>query len=464
MGLLVALHPAEDDVADGDGVVRRALGGVADLQADHRVIHGGLGHEHGGNNGVLTGGRAQTVEVGAALPAAGSALHQSLTALAVLRVQGEAVVVLLALLNGHAIQGDVGLDAPHAALGGIVFDGDDGLAVREGSAGAGAVARLSGDTLVPGEISGIDGHLVLLAGDLVQLDLVDGDGEVLGRGILGVVRVGRDLAQVEEQLGAALALGREGQLQRGDFLADAHIEGAAEGLPALRVLVAGQDVGVGGLGGLGPDLELVVSRLQGVAGLGQLHRAVPVAGVLDLDDIGAVLQGGGGVRALADLGLPAVAVGHFHGGEVEGLVDHFLGGLLGDGQGGVILAGHAVLAGHSVDELILAGVFGRRLAVLEVQLRQGFDHDHAGQVAAVGIGGRDAGQGVKLCSGHHALVVHAVQDRVGGDHHGHGHEAHGKRQGKDHSHHALHEDVLLFVSSRYSGHRRPDRPSGRRVG
>ena len=64
-----------------------------------------------------------------ALPGAGGALHQRLAALAVGRVHGEAVVVFLALLDLHVAQADVGLDAPDAAVGGIVVDGDDGLAV-----------------------------------------------------------------------------------------------------------------------------------------------------------------------------------------------------------------------------------------------------------------------------------------------------------------------------------------------
>jgi hypothetical protein len=67
-------------------------------------------------------------------------------------------------------------------------------------------------------------------------------------------------------------------------------------------------MGEGRLGGLGPYLDLVVAGLQGEAGLRQLDVAVPVAGLFDLDDVGAFLQLSRRLGGSADVGAVPTAV------------------------------------------------------------------------------------------------------------------------------------------------------------
>ncbi len=411
MGFLVALDLAELNMADGQHVAVSAFGCVADLKTDDRVFHIGFGCKHIGDDRIFTGGNIQAVEVGPVFPALLCAFHQGFAALAVGCMDGERIIVFLALFNLQAAQGHIGLDAPHTALGGIVVNGHDRFAVLKSSAGIRAVSGLGIHAFILGEISRVHGDLMFLTGNLVQFNLIDGHGEIGGRCVLGIVGVRGNLAQVEEQFSAAFRRRGERQFKRSNRLGDPYIECAVEGFPALCLFIARQDMGIGGFGGLGPDLDLVIRCLQRIARLGQLDITVTVARVLDVDHIGAVFQGGSRLSGLADLGFPALVVRHFSRAEIKGLVRHGFAGLLGDRQGGIALRGEAALIGHRIHELIAAGRFWSGFAVFKAQCRGGLDGNHPGQVAVLRIGGGKTGQGIKLGARFHGLIGSALNGR-----------------------------------------------------
>ena len=196
-GILVALHLAELHIGENQGVGGYAVGGISDLQADDRVFDGGAGGEGAEYLLGFTGIHGEACEVCTNLVILGSALDQAFTALGILGRNGKAVVILHAVFHG-GIQGQVGLDAPHAALGGI---GGDGHLAVSGLCG-GAVTGFHIDAFrVFGGVNSVQGFF---AGNLIDLNLVHGDGEVFGGGVFGVVGVGGDLAQVQHQLAAAL--------------------------------------------------------------------------------------------------------------------------------------------------------------------------------------------------------------------------------------------------------------------
>ena len=250
---------------------------------------------------------------------------------------------------------------------------------------------------------------------------------------------------MEAELSYAVLGGREVGLDAGDLRVQTGVPHlAAEGLPLLGGAVLGNEVGIGGGAGLGPDLHLIVGAGLHVQGLDEANVAVPLAGVHDVDDEGAVLQGAGGLGSV-DHSFPAVGVGGFHGGEVELLQDRGFAGLLGDGQRGIGFRGGAGLVGDGVHQLIGTGGLRGGLAALEVQSGGGFHGDHGGQIPVFRVGGGDAGQGVKDLSRFHRGVLNAADGGLlvlGSGHRGLRLAAAG-RHGQDHDQGQQDRDKLL---------------------
>ena len=413
-GLQIPFHLAELQGGDRQRVGGDAVGRSTHLHTDHGIADRILRRKDVGDHGLFSGLERQAVEVGSGRVGLRSALHQALAVLIGSGSDGHGIVVLLPCFHGYAGQRQIGLDAPHAALAGIGVDLEGSRAVGHRGGTGGAVARRQSRGIRLGKVGRVDRRLGLGAGDFIDLDFVDGDGDARRGGVIRVVGVGGDLAQVQQQLRAALAGGGEVQLQGRNLGADGQVVSAAEGLPFLRVFIAGQQVGVGGHIGLGPDLHAVVRGLQRHAGFDQLDVAVTLAGIGNGEDESALLLLAYGVHALGDVGRPAVAVLAFGGGEIHLLEYGGLAGLAGDGQGGVGLGLQAALVGDGVGKLIGARGIRGSLAVGEGQLRQRCHHNLGGEVAVLGVGGRHAGHGIKFRAHRHALIGNAADLRCGG--------------------------------------------------
>ena len=142
---LVAFHGAEHDILNNNRIGRRAFRSIADLQANHRIIHIRFRGELRRNHYVFACGSADSVEVCPAFPALRRAFHQAFSAETVLRIHHKAVVIFVALNDCQVTQCDVCLDAPDAAICRIAVDGHFCGSIK-GHAGSGTVAGVNRDS------------------------------------------------------------------------------------------------------------------------------------------------------------------------------------------------------------------------------------------------------------------------------------------------------------------------------
>ena len=245
---------------------------------------------------------------------------------------------------------------------------------------------------------------MLLAGNLIDLNLIDGHREIFRGGIFRIVRIRRDLTQVEQQFGAAISGRGKVQFQGSNLFTNDHIERTAECRPFFRLFIPGKDMGIGRFGGLRPDLQLIIRRFQGESRLGKLDVPVSAAGIRDVNHISAVLQAGFSLRGIADLCFPAMIVCDCLCAEVKSFEDDFFAFFLCNGKGGIGFGNIAVIIGDGVYEFIVTRRFRGGLTILESQFRHGFHGNHSRQVAIFRVGGSQASQGIEFSARFHGLI------------------------------------------------------------